>query len=243
MQRASPPPSRAGVRSGARSYEPRQMMRHLPPPRRPIVRDVVTPKVELVRDALLDEQRREALRRVERARRVLPLALSADENQRGRAPEPVEVVPVEMGDVVHRVVEVDGVAALAATLDAHVIDAAQADRDREQIGALEAEVRGVVSAERRSRGEQLVRLRVGLDERDEPREHPPLVVAVAAGTLFERKVAARPALAVERRRAVELEPARLEELAEGRDHATVLPVPRLAVLGREREQRAAVVAE
>ena len=41
--------------------------------------------------------------------------------------QPVEVVAVQVGDVVGRVVEVDGVAALAAALDGDVVDAAQAE--------------------------------------------------------------------------------------------------------------------
>ena len=53
-------------------------------------------------------------------------------------------------DVVHRVVEVDGVAALAPADDRDVVDAAHADREREEVGALQREVRGVVGAEARA---------------------------------------------------------------------------------------------
>src|SRR3712207_8231569 len=62
-------------------------------------------------------------------------------------------------DVVERVVEVHRLAALpAAADDAHVVDAAHADRDREQVGALEREVRRVIRAERRAGDRKSTRL-------------------------------------------------------------------------------------
>src|SRR5579885_2644358 len=112
-QSSSVPSSRPITKSLTRaSQEPRQMMRDLPPPRRPVVRHVVTPQVELVPDPLLREQRREAAGGLERAGRVLPLALAAHEQQRRRTAQPLEMVAVQMHDVVHRVVEVAGLAAL-----------------------------------------------------------------------------------------------------------------------------------
>src|SRR5215210_9214337 len=131
------------------------MMRDLALPRRPVVRDVVAPEIELVANLLRRKQRRESLRRLERTRRVLPLALSAYEEQRHLGAEPAKVVPVEMLDVVDGVVEVNGVSALAPADDRHVVDAAHADREREQVGALEGEVRSVVRAEARSRHHDL----------------------------------------------------------------------------------------
>src|SRR3954453_23735350 len=117
------------------SDEAGEMMRDLRAPRRPVVRHVVSPEVELVANALLAEQPREPLRRLERAGRVLPLALSAQE-QEGRArAQPVEVVAVEMLHVVQWVVEVDGVAAVAPADYGDVVHAAHADREREEVGA------------------------------------------------------------------------------------------------------------
>src|SRR6187200_1802676 len=104
------------------------MMRDLGTPRRPVVRRVVPPEVELVADPLLAEERREASRAVERAGRVLPLPLPRDQEQVDVAAEPVEMVAAEVVDVIARVVEVDGVAALAAGDDRNVVDAALADR-------------------------------------------------------------------------------------------------------------------
>src|SRR5438067_8753248 len=126
------------------------MMRNLSAPRRPVVRDVVSPEVELVPDPLLREEPGEPSRRLERAGRVLPLALAADEEQADAASEPVEVIAAEVDDVVHRVLEVDGVAALAPAAGRDVVDAAQADREREEVGALEREVGRVVGAEARA---------------------------------------------------------------------------------------------
>ena len=155
--------------------------------------------------------------------------------------EPLEMVAADVRDVVHRVVEVDGIAALAAALHGDVVDAAQAQREGKEVGALEAEVGGVVGAERGAGGDQLLRVRVGLHERHEPREDPALVLAVPLRTLLEREIPARPALAVERRRAVQLHLARVEEAAERLDHAAILPVVRLALLRREHDHGAAVV--
>src|SRR6476646_11442693 len=130
-----------------RSWEPWQMMRDLASPRRPVVRDVVAPEVDLAGDALLVEQRAEAPRRVERAGRVLPLPLSADEQDRDVIPQPAQVVAAQVRDVVHRVVEVDGIALLAPALNRDVVHAAHADREREEVGPLEAEVGRVVGPE------------------------------------------------------------------------------------------------
>src|SRR5438105_15024944 len=126
------------------------MMRDLRAPRRPVVWDVVAPEVELVPDALLGEESGEAAGRLERARRVLPLPLTADEDQGDAASQPVEVVAAEVDDVVHRVREVDGVAAPAPAAGRDVVDAAQADGEREEVGPLEGEVRGVGRAEARA---------------------------------------------------------------------------------------------
>src|SRR5215207_7971701 len=104
------------------------MVRELCLPRRPVVRDVVTPEVELVADPLLVQARRERLRRLERAGRVLPLPLAADEQKRHARAQPREMVAAEVRDVVHWVVEVRRLTTLpAAADDGHVVDAAHAD--------------------------------------------------------------------------------------------------------------------
>src|SRR4051794_37801961 len=90
-----------------------EMMRDLRPPRRPVVRHVVSPEVELVANVLLAENPCEPLRRLERTRRVLPLTLSAHEHEGRARAQPVEVLALQVLHVVQRVVEVDGVAALA----------------------------------------------------------------------------------------------------------------------------------
>src|SRR2546425_1041656 len=110
------------------SDKARKMMRDLAPPGRPVVRHVVSPQVHLVPDPLLGEQRTEPLRRLQRTGRVLPLALPADEQERRLCGQPAEMIAGEVCDIVHRVVEVDGVAALAPALDGHVVHTAQPDR-------------------------------------------------------------------------------------------------------------------
>src|SRR5947209_17577187 len=104
------------------------MMRDLAPPGRPVVRDVVAPEVDLVADPLLREDAAEALRRLERTGRVLPLPLPANEQQRRGPLQPVEVRAVQVAAVVHRVVEIDRVPALAAAEGGDGVDAAHADR-------------------------------------------------------------------------------------------------------------------
>src|SRR2546421_332775 len=163
------------------------MMRDLGAPRRPVVRDVVTPEVELVPDPLLGERPRELTRRLERARRVLPLALAADEQEAGARAQPLEMVAVQVPDVLGRVVEVRGVAALAPAEARDVVDAGEADREREQVGALEREVGGVVGAETAAGERDLGRAAAVVpDERRDALHDPGLVVSVSAGPLLER---------------------------------------------------------
>src|SRR4029453_7589642 len=88
------------------SDKPGKMMRDLRSPRRPVVRHVMSPEVELAADALLAEPLGEAPGRLEGAGRVLPLALPADQDERDARAQPVEMLPVEVADVVHRIVEV-----------------------------------------------------------------------------------------------------------------------------------------
>src|SRR5256885_3352879 len=109
MRSASRPPSPAAARSDAQasaSDEAWQMMSKLGSPGGPVMRDVVSPEIELVPDSLTGEQLRETPRALERAGRVLPLALPADDQQADAGLQPAEVVAVQMRDVVHRVLEV-----------------------------------------------------------------------------------------------------------------------------------------
>src|SRR5689334_2050981 len=105
--------STVDLQAAEASAEAWQVMGELGAPRRPVVRDVVTPQVELAADAPLAEQVGHLPGGVQRAGRVLPLALAADQ-QHGQLPaQPVEVVAVQVGHVVDRVVEVGLLAALA----------------------------------------------------------------------------------------------------------------------------------
>src|SRR5829696_10544763 len=115
MRSASPPRSRAAGRSDAPapSDEPREELGELRAPGRPIVRPLVAPQGQLAGNPLVAHERGETSRAVEGARRVLPLSLPAHEQEAGSAAQPVSVVAVALGDVAHRAVEEDGVAALA----------------------------------------------------------------------------------------------------------------------------------
>jgi hypothetical protein len=107
------------------------------------------------------------------------------------------VVAAEVVDVVGRVVEVDGVAALAPGDDRDVVDAALADREREHVRVPEGEVGGVVGPEADAGDHDLGRVRVGLDERDDLVQDPVLVAAVLLGPLLEREPVVVPAAGVE----------------------------------------------
>src|SRR4051794_38034217 len=200
-----------GVRSSA---ETRQVVRELRAPRRPVVRHVVAPEVDLVTDALLREQAGERLRALQRAGRVLPLALAADQQHADAAAEPVQVLAAHVLDVVGGVVEVGRVAALAPADRGDVVHAALADGEREEVGAPQAEVGRVVRAEARPvDGDVLTPAGVGADERHDLVDDPVLVCAVADRALLGRQMLRLPAFRVEARDAVELEAARVEEAA------------------------------
>src|SRR5690349_15618727 len=105
------------------------MMSQLRAPRRPIVRDVVPPEIQLVPDALAGQQLRHPPRRVERTGRVLPLALAADEQQGKARAQPLEMVAVQIADVRDGVVEVERVALLTpAAPGRRVVVAGEAER-------------------------------------------------------------------------------------------------------------------
>src|ERR1700722_11304291 len=63
------------------SAESRHVMGELGPPGRPVVRDVVSPQIGFVLDALGGQQPGQLLRALQRACGVFPLALPADQQQ------------------------------------------------------------------------------------------------------------------------------------------------------------------
>src|SRR5439155_11240166 len=137
---------------------------------------------------------------------------------------------------------VRGVAALApAAGESDVVDAAQAERQREEIGALEGEVRSVERAHAAAGEQDLGAVALGVDERDDVLEDPVLVGAVAARALLERDAVVRPAPLVEAVDGVDLDAARLDQPGDRADHPVLLPVPGVAALGREDDQRPAPV--
>src|SRR5215218_10087290 len=176
------------------SDEPRQVVGQLGPPGGPVVGDVVAPQVGLVADALLAQQPVEGPGRLERPGGVLPLALAADEQQRQLAPQPLQVIAVEVGHVAHGVVEVDGVAALAPAEALGVVDAALADGQGEQVGPAEGEVGGVEGAEAGPGDHDLQgALAVVVDERHDLVEDPVLEPGVLAGPGLQGEVGVAPA--------------------------------------------------
>src|SRR5690349_24340896 len=123
------------------------MMGELLTPPRPVVCYVVPPQIELMRDALLGQQRVGRASRRQRACRVrLPVTLTYREQDEQPAAQPVEMFTRQVGQVVDRIVEVRRVAALAPRVPtARVVVPALTDCDREQVGPLEREVQRVKS--------------------------------------------------------------------------------------------------
>src|SRR4051812_7101965 len=159
----------SGMRS-FRSAEAGQMVRDLGAPRRPVVRHIVAPEVELVADVLVAQALGEAQRALERSGRVLPAALPAHEQETDARAQPVEVLAREVRDGVDRAVEVRLVAPLAPCVAParRVVVPGQADGEWEQVGALEREVRGVVAAEAAAGGEDLGETAaIAVDPRDD----------------------------------------------------------------------------
>src|SRR4029450_13699799 len=130
------------------SAKPRQVVGKLPPPPWPVVRDVVTPKVDLMWDAFLGEHPAKSLCAYESASCVFPHPLSAHQKQEHAGTQPVQVVAVHVGHIVQRSVEVHCVAALAPAIQgAEVVDSGHAQRLRKEIGPFQGEVRGVIGTE------------------------------------------------------------------------------------------------
>ncbi len=171
-------------------------------------------------------------------------ALANGEHEVDPAAQPLEVVAVEVRDVVARVREVRRVPAVAPGVPlGRVVVAALADRDREQVATGEREVEGVVGAEAAAGHDHLGDARgVLADEPGHLLGDPGLVGAVPLRSCLQRDRAVRPGVGVVRVDAVELDPAGLDQVGDGAHHAVVLVVPRPALLAREHQHRAAVVA-
>src|SRR3954452_11791963 len=147
----------------------------------------MSPQVELATDALRLEQIGEETGADERPGGVLPLALAAHEQDADLPTQPLQVVALEVCDVVHRVVEVGGLAALAPPVPGgRVVAAGHADGEREQVCALECEVCSVVRPEAASAGDHLAAAAVVADERNDVVEDPSLVELVTACALLDR---------------------------------------------------------
>ena len=104
------------------------------------------------------------------------------------------------------------------------------------------EVGGVVGAEADAGDDDLRRLRVGLDERDDLVQDPVLVAAVLLGPLLEREPFAVPAAGVEAVDRVDLDPPLLDRPADRVDHPALLVLPGRPFLRGEGEERPAPVA-
>ena len=146
--------------------------------------------------------------------------------------------PSEVGDVVHRVVEVRGLTALAPPVPrGGVVVTGHADRQRKQVGALEREVGGVVRAEADTARDHLARATaVVADERNHLAQDPRFVDAMAARPLLERN---RPGWTSSRgRRSPRSRASRrpsASRSADRGDHPVALELARVAALSRERD--------
>jgi hypothetical protein len=83
---------------------------------------------------------------------------------------------------------------------------------------------------------------VPVDPRHDLAEYPRLVAAVLARAFFHRDVLVGPGGGVVAVDAVNLQPALVDQVRHGADHAVVLEVPGFALLGREHQYRTSPVA-
>jgi hypothetical protein len=140
-------------------------------------------------------------------------------------------------------VEVQRVAAFAPAEPLGVVHPRQTQRPWEQVGAPESEVGRVERAEAAARDSDLVwPAAVGGDEADGLLDDPLLVGAVTAGALLQRQARVEPGGRVEAVNRVDLDPAGVQQPSDGGDHAVVLVVMAVPLLGGEHQQRPAVVA-
>jgi hypothetical protein len=160
------------------------------------------------------------------------LPLPADQQQADPVAQPAEVLSGQVPDVIHRVVEVRLFAALAPRVPrGRVVVAGEAQREREQVGPLEREVRRVKGAQAAAERRDLqFTAAIGVDERHDLAENPRLVTAVFASAILQGQALIRPGLAVVAVDAVKLDPAGVEQLRNGIDHAVAGKVRRAALL-------------
>src|SRR6187401_1526489 len=116
---------------------------------------------------------RESFGALEGAGRVLPLTLPRDQEDAHALPDPIEVITLHVLHVSHRVVEVEVVTRFPPSHVGRVVDAALADRDREEVGPLQTEVGRMVGAETaagndRFRETSAVVVHTGYDVVDDP---------------------------------------------------------------------------
>src|ERR1700722_15631779 len=102
--------------SGVSSAESRQVVGDLSAPRRPVVRYVVTPQVELVLDTLGRQQPGELPGAFQRAGGVFPLTLAAHKQHAHVVTQPGEMFTVHVPHVVERIVEVRRAASLTPAM-------------------------------------------------------------------------------------------------------------------------------
>ena len=207
------------------------------------MRNVVAPQVQLVTDPLGGEHTGEPPGAVQRSGGVLPLALTADQQQVQPAAQPVQVLTVHVRDVIHRVVEVRLITPLTPGMPGRgVVVTGKTHRAREQVGALEREVSRVKSAETVAERDDVQRpAAVVVDPRHHLVENPPLVEPVAAGPFLHRDRLVGPGFVVEAVHAVHLQPTRLQQIRDRGADAVLCEVGCPALLGGKDQYRATPV--
>ncbi len=195
-------------------------------------------------ELLVCEQRGKLLRARQRAGGVLPLPLAADEEQADPPAQPVQVLAVQVGDVVHGIVEVGGGAALAPAVPGRrIIVAGKAQGQREQVGSLEREVRRVERAQAAPEGRDVgAAAAIFGDPRHHLVDDPGFVAAVAPGPLFELNAGVRPGGGVVGIDAIELQPPGVHQVSDGTNHAIIFKVGGISLLGWKDEYWPAPVA-
>src|SRR5262245_37006898 len=208
-----------------------------PCPHRPVVSEAV-PDPQGVPDALLPEQPREVL--VAPQQRVVAPDGEDDIQSLQRVQSPGILL---VGDVFHRIIEVDVLVVVSVRNARYIVNAAHAQYPPHQPWVAQGEVDRVVRPEARPRADEV---RVAVDP---PRARQHLVgqVAVvlhaAAGALLGVHPATVPRLSVHLIEADNLEVPRLQVPVQRPDEAAVLPVVVRVLRRRERQHARPGVAE
>src|SRR5215213_2592442 len=209
------------------------MLHHLPPGR-PVVRHVVSPEVEIVRNAFLRQHAGEAAG----SARVFVSALPRDYVNLALLAKQVEVVIAHVRQVIHRVVEVDVlVEVIAVIITANVERAAHRDHPVEEVGPAKQLIGAVERAEARARGDYARAAPAAVpDVRHDLARYVAVVLDLPRGFVFRMNLVIEPARPVDAVDREDLYFSRLDKILDRVDHLKPLVLQVVGRRGGKHEQ-------